>query len=147
MWSTVSSFKTEHGISLKTLQWERASSRIEGRIPWFSLRLGRKFGVSLELRRLLLPQGSQVSFRVVTGTSVFLASHFRGNRPHLGLCPETPCSSPVVTGILGLHLRFTWGVRPRLEWKQRTPLSSQVEMGISWSPLSGLKGITPPVEF
>ena len=28
-------------------------------------------------------------------------SHCRANRPHLGLCPETPCSSPVATGILG----------------------------------------------
>ena len=26
-------------------------------------------------------------------------------------------------------------------------LSSQIAMGISWSPLSGLKGVKPPVEF
>ena len=96
---------------------------------------------------LLLPQGSQVSFRVVTGTSVFLASHFRGNRLHLDLCPETPCSSPVATGISGLRSRFTWGVRPHLELKQRTLLSSGVATGISWSPFSGLKGVKPPMEF
>ena len=36
-------------ISLKTLQWESASSHFEGRIPWFSSRFGRKFGVPLEL--------------------------------------------------------------------------------------------------
>ena len=35
---------------------------------------------------LILPQGSQVSFRVVTGTSGFLSSHFRGNRPDRLVC-------------------------------------------------------------
>ena len=54
---------------------------------------------------LLLPQGSLVSFRVVTGLSGFLTSHCRGNKPNANLCPETPCSSPVVTGISGLHSR------------------------------------------
>ena len=35
---------------LKTLQWERDSSHFDRRIPWFSSRLGGKFGVLLELR-------------------------------------------------------------------------------------------------
>ena len=48
---------------------------------------------------------------------------------------------------LSMHSRLTRGVRPRLEGKQRTPLSSQVLMGISWSPLSGLKAVKPPVMF
>ena len=34
-----------------------------------------------------------------------------------------------------------------LEWKQRTPLSSRVATSISWSPLSGLKEVKPPVEY
>ena len=46
-----------------------------------------------------------------------------------------------------MHARLTRGVRPHLEWKQRTPLSSQVATGISWSSLSGLKGMKPPVVF
>ena len=46
-----------------------------------------------------------------------------------------------------MHSRLTWGFRPRLAWTQRTPLSSRVATGISWSPLSGLKGVKPPVEF
>ena len=75
---------------------------------------------------LVLPQGSQVSFRVVMGTMGFHASHCRGNRSHLDLCPETPCSSPVATGISGLHSRFTWGVKPCLELKLSTLLSSPV---------------------
>ena len=71
----------------------------------------------------------------------------QGKKPYLGLCPETPCSSPVATGISGLHSRFTWGVRPCLEWKQRSPLSYLVAMDMSWSRLRGLKGVKPPVEF
>ena len=110
--------------------------------------LGLLSSCDVDLRvLLLLPQGSQVSFRVVTGTSVFHASHFRGNRLHLDLCPETPCSSPVATGISGLRSRFTWGVRPHLELKQSTLLSSPVATGISWSPLSGLKEVKPPMEI
>ena len=46
-----------------------------------------------------------------------------------------------------MHSRLTRGVRPRLEWKQRTPLSSRATMCISWSPLSGLNGVKPPVEI
>ena len=47
--STDLKFKRVRGIFLETLQWERASSLAEGRIPWFSSRFGRKFGVPLEL--------------------------------------------------------------------------------------------------
>ena len=50
-------------------------------------------------------------------------------------------------GISGLHSRLTRGIRPRLEGKQRTPLSSRVATRISWSPLSGLKGVKPPLQF
>ena len=69
MSSTVLSFKREHGVSLKTLLWERASSRIEGRIPWFSLRLGGKFGVPLKLRR-----GPQGPARIASGKSGLILS-------------------------------------------------------------------------
>ena len=101
-----------------------------------------------ELREpLVLPQGSPISIRVARGRWRLLSSHCRANRPHLGLCPETPCSSPVVTGISGLHSRFTRGVRPCLELKQRTPLSSRTVTGIFWSSSSGLKGVKPLVEF
>ena len=46
-----------------------------------------------------------------------------------------------------MHYRLTLGVRPPLEGKQRTRLSSRVATGISWSPLSGLKGVKPPLQF
>ena len=110
--------------------------------------LGYLWSCDMDLRvPLILPQGNQVSFRVVAGTSGLLASNCKGNRPQIDLCPETLCSSPVVTGMSGLQLRSTWGVRPRLELKQITLLSSQVAMGISWSLLSGVKGVKPPIEF
>ena len=150
MSSTVSSFKRECGISLETLQWPHLALRGEscGFPRGLVGSLGFLPGCDVDLRILLiLHHGSQVSFRVVTGTSGFLPSHCRVNIPQIDLCPETPCSSPVGTGISGLHSRFPWGVRPRLELKQRTLLSYRVAMGISWSPLSGLKGVKTPMEF
>jgi len=98
-----------------------------------------------ELREpLLLPQGSPISIRVARGNWGFLSSRCRANRPHLGLCPETLVPLQWHRD-LGVAFRFTRGVRPRLELKQRTPLSSPVATGVSWSPLSGLKGVKPPV--
>ena len=51
------------------LQWERASSRFEGGIQWFSSKFGRKFGVPLVLQPghqgpFVLLQGSQVTFEL-----------------------------------------------------------------------------------
>ena len=60
---------------------------------------------------------------------------------------RSQCSSPGTTQISELHSRLTQAVRPRREWKQRPPFSSGVVTGICWSPQSGLKGATPPVEF
>ena len=96
---------------------------------------------------LIVPQGSQISIRVASGIWGLLSSHCRANRPHLGLCPQTPCSSAVATGVSGLHSRFTREVRPHLELKHRSALSSRVATGISWSPLSGLNGVKTPIEF
>ena len=72
---------------------------------------------------------------------------FKGRGPHLGLRQEPQVSSPGMTGISGLHSRLTWGVRPRFEGNQMIPLSSRVAPGISWTQLSGLKGVNPPVKF
>ena len=148
MSSTISNFKRERGISLETLQRETASSHDEGGTLWFFSSCGR----ILKLR-----WGTQGASRVGPGKSNLNSScegawglllcHCRANRPPLGFRPESLCSSPVATGMSGLHSRFTQGVRPRLKWKQRTPVSSRVATGISWTPLSGLKGVKPPVEF
>ena len=58
---TLSRLKRKGGISLETLQWKRASSRIEGRISWFCSSCGRKLGVPLELW-----QGPQGTTRVAS---------------------------------------------------------------------------------
>ena len=134
-----SNFKRILLISLEMLQWEGASSHFEGESRGFPRgfagSMGFLTGCDVDPRVLLiLPQWSQVSFRIVTGTSGFLAIHCMGSRPQIELCPETPCSSPVGTGISGLRSRFAWGVRRRLELKEGTLLSSRVATGISWSP-------------
>ena len=56
MSSTLSHFRSEHGISLETLLWKRASYRVEGRISWFFSSSGGKLGVPFKLQQQ--PQGS-----------------------------------------------------------------------------------------
>ena len=66
-------------------------------------------------------------------------------RPHLGLCPGLNVPLKGRQGSQG-------GVpdspgESGLEGKPRMPLSSQVATQISWSPLSGLKGVRPSLQF
>ena len=68
------------------------------------------------------------------------------NRPHLGFCPGHNVPLQGQQGSRGC-IPDSPEVRPHLEGKQSTLLSSQVATGISWSPLSGLKGVKPPVKF
>ena len=121
--------REDSGLLSRPCRKRRALSRDDGRISWFfsscSASVGFLTSYDGELREPLdLAQGSPISIRVTSGSRGLLSSHCRANRPHLGLCPETTCSSPVGTGISGLNSRFTLGVRPRFMWKQRTPLSS-----------------------
>ena len=148
MSSTISNFKGEHRISLETLQWKGPQLEMTGEPHGFSqVAMGFSIYDGEHREPLLVPQESPISVRVAKANWGLLSSQFRANRPHLGLCPETPCSSPVATGISWLHSRFTQGVRPRLGLKQRAPLSSRVATGISWSRSSGLNVVKPPVEF
>jgi len=107
-----SSCKGERGFALDSLQGNPASRCTEGGILRSFSNYGRKPWVSStcngDLREpLVLPQGSPISIRVVRGSWGLLSHDCRANRPHLGFCPETPCSSPVATGISGLHSSFT----------------------------------------
>ena len=75
--SSLSTSKRERGISWETLQRKRASSHVEGRIPWFLWSCSGKLRVALKLHGdlggpLVFPQGSQICFQVVRGTSGFL---------------------------------------------------------------------------
>ena len=94
--------------------------------------LGFLLSCDRDLREpLMLPQGSQASYRVARGISEFISSHCRGIGPHLVLRQETPFSSLVVTGILGFLSGCNSGVRPRLILRHGTPLSSWVVKGFS----------------
>ena len=92
---------------------------------------------------LVVPQGSPISIQVVRATWELLTSHCRANRPHLGLFPETPCSSPVATGISGLHSRFTRGVSRHLELRWECQGSSTFLTLISGSLWSWNRGVRP----
>ena len=126
-------FTKECGISLKSLQRERASPRDDGGTLWFFW----SYGGILEVRRgtqgaSRFGAGSPISIRVMNGSRGLRSSHCRANRPHLGMCPHIPCSFPVATGISGLHSRFTGGVRPRSSRSKelRSPLElRQVSLG------------------
>ena len=48
---------------------------------------------------------------------------------------------------LGVAFQTHPGRQASSRGKQRTPLSSRVAPGISWTQLSGLKGVNPPVKF
>ena len=73
---TLSRFKREGVISLKTPQQKRASSRLEGRTSWFFSSCGRFLSsYDGDLRDpLMWPQERQVAMRVARGLSGFLSS-------------------------------------------------------------------------
>ena len=75
------------------------------------------------------------------------SSHCRAEEISHRRVSRTYYSSPGKAGISGLHSRLPRGVRPRLEGKPRTPLSSRVGTRICWSPLSGLNGVQPALQF
>ena len=77
-------------------------------------------------------------------TETCMSGYRHRNRRHNLPDPEV---NRLLPGISGLHSRLPRGVRPRLEGKPRTPLSSRVATRVSWSPLSGLKGVQPPLPF
>ena len=79
-----------------------------------------------------------------------IREHSRGSIPPLrmlSLLPNDLCQEGNDSRRLLAHSRLPRGVRPRLEGKQRTPLSSLAGTLIYWSPLSGLKGFKPPLQF
>ena len=122
-------------ICLETLQWERAHLVMMEEPCGFSRVRAGILSYNKELRKpLVLPQGSPISLQVARGSWGLLLSQCRENRPHLGLCLETLCSSPLATVISGLHSRFTWGFRPRLELIQE--LRSSLEL--QWVYLGAL---------
>ena len=74
----------------------------------------------------MVPMGSQESFRVVKGLSVFLWGLCKVRGPHLVLRWEPQISSPVLTRISGCVCSFKQGVRSQLLWRHGALFSSQV---------------------
>ena len=89
--------KREGGISLETLQLQRASFHLEGRISWFFSSCGRFLSsYNGDLRDpLVWTQERPTSMRVARGLSGFLSSQCWVLRPHLELRLEPEFSSPV----------------------------------------------------
>ena len=120
----------ERGIALQSWQGNQASIHVEGGIsrsfPICSRKLWVPSSCDGDLRELLMvPMGSQESFRVVRGLSGFLWGWCNGRGPHLQLRREPQGSSPVLTWILGCVCSFKQGVRSRLVLRHETLLSSR----------------------
>ena len=100
--STFSNFKGERGIFLEKLQQERASSHNDGGTSWFFSSCGGilHFRQGTQGASHVAPRKSNLHSRS-WGNWVLLSSHCRANRPLLGSCTETPCSSPVAKGSWG----------------------------------------------
>ena len=94
----------------------------------------------------VLPLGNPISIRVMRWSLGLVLKHCRANRPNLGLCPETPCSSQWRQGSLGC-IQASLGESGLISCGSKELCSPPVATGISWSPLSGLKVVKPPVEF
>ena len=120
----------ERGIALQSWQGNQASIHVEGGIsrsfPICSRKLWVPSSCDGDLRELLMvPMGSQESFRVVRGLSGFLWGWCNGRGPHLQLRREPQGSSPVLTWILGCVCSFKQGVRSMLVLRHETLLSSR----------------------
>ena len=93
------------------------------------------------------PWKAQSSIRVARESRCLRLRHFRAKETSSRRVSRTSYSSPGKAGTSGLHCRLPRGVRPHLEGKPMSPLSSRVATRISWSPLSGLEGVKPPLQF
>ena len=113
------------------------------------LELRRDSRVTMGITAFLLgwPWEAQSSPRVARESWGLHSSHCRGQETSPRRVSGTLYSSAGKAGISGLHSRLPRGVRPRLDWKPRTPLSSRVATRVSWGPLSGFKGVQPPLQF
>ena len=96
---------------------------------------------------LLLCQGSPFFHSSCEGELEVVLESLQGKRDFIQACVQDLMFLSRDDWDLGVAFQTQPGVRRRLEGKQRISLSSRVATGISWSPLSGLKGIKPPLEF
>ena len=130
-------------ISLETPQQKRASSRLEGRTPWFLsscrscslLTTGTSGTRSGGLRK------GQSPCELLGGLSGFLSRRCRGLRSCVESVSEPEHSSPVLTWILGYFWSLPRGVSPRLEWGHARALSSRALAAVSLFPSPGSRDL------
>ena len=96
---------------------------------------------------LVLAQGSPIFHSSCEGELEVALESLQGKRDFIQACVQYLMFLSRDDWDLGVAFQTHLGVRRLLEGKQRTSLSSRVATGISWSPLSGLNGVKPPVEF
>ena len=120
-------------ISLKTHQWKRASSHLQGRTSWILPSCGRCSRLtsgtsgtrSGDLRK------GQSPCELLEGLSLFHSRRCQGLRPCVESVPEPEDSSPVLTWILGYFWSLPRGVSPRIEWGHARALSSRAVAAVS----------------
>ena len=96
---------------------------------------------------LVLALGSPIFHSSCEGNLGVALESLQGQRNLIQACVQDLIFLSREDRDLGLGFQTHPGDRPPLEGKQRTPLSSRVATRISWSPLSGLKGVKPPLQF
>ena len=130
-------------ISLKTLQWNWASSRLEGRTSWIFSSCGRssRLTTGMSGSRSGGPWKGQSPCELLGGVSGFLSRQCRGLRPCVESVPEPEDSSPVLTWILGDFWSLPRGVSPRLEWGHARALSFRAVAAVLRFPSRGSRDL------
>ena len=123
-------------ISLETLQWKWASSRLEGRTSWIFSSCGRcsRLTTGTSGTRSGGLRKGQSTCMLLQGLSGFHSRRCRGLRPCVESVPEPEDSSPVLTWILWYFWSLPRGVSPRLEWEQARAISSRAVAAVSRFP-------------
>ena len=132
--------KKEGGIYLETLQQQRASSCVEGRISWFFSSCGRKLGVPLELR-----WGPQGPAHVALGQSSLHACY----QETLGISLQSVLDprSGDEDRTSGFHSSADMDLSVPMEFQQGSQASSPVETCKSTFLLSCNSSVRLPVEL
>ena len=93
------------------------------------------------------PKGSQASCGVLREDSGLLPRPCRKRRASSRDDGGTSWLFSSCGASVGFLTRFDGELREPLLWRQGSQVSIRVATCISWSPLTGLKGVKPPLQF
>ena len=139
-------------ISLETLQWKWASSRLEGRTSWIFSSCGRcsRLMPGTSGTRSGVLRKVQSPCELHGGLSGFLSLRCWGLRPCVDSVTQLEDSSPLLTWILGYFWSLPRGVSLCLKWGHARALSSRAVAAVSPLPSRGsrdqwlsLEGFSP----